>query len=260
MEGHYTYLNSITDDPNQQKFITAVLLGAILVGLGITLTRKLRASKTAEAHVVPDRKFSLFGICDLFIEFFVAYHDSILGKENRRFVPFTGSIFVYIFLGNIIGLIPGVPAITTTVWVTTSLAFVSFFYFNIQGIKANGLMGYIKHFFGPIPTLIPSFASSSMLSLFGKVPAFIGVLVLLVFFFSLEIFSTCLRILTLNLRLYWNVTADHIILGIFTDLVPFLLPVVFLVLGTFVSFMQAFIFTTLNMVYILLATQHEEEH
>jgi F-type H+-transporting ATPase subunit a len=74
----------------------------------------------------------------------------------------------------------------------------------------------------------------------------------------LEVMGTFLRILTLNLRLYWNVSADHVVLGVFTDLVPVLAPIVFYVLGTFVCFMQAFVPTILTMIYIMLATQHEE--
>jgi F-type H+-transporting ATPase subunit a len=66
-------------------------------------------------------------------------------------------------------------------------------------------------------------------------------------------------VVTLNLRLYWNITADHMVLEIFTGMLGPVMPVLLYVLGTFVSFMQAFIFTTLTMVYILLATQHEEE-
>jgi F-type H+-transporting ATPase subunit a len=79
------------------------------------------------------------------------------------------------------------------------------------------------------------------------------------FMFVLEIFSISLRILTLNLRLYWNIKADHVVVSTFTDLLGHGLPAGFYVMGTFVSFMQAFVFTTLTMVYILLASQHDEE-
>ena len=78
--------------------------------------------------------------------------------------------------------------------------------------------------------------------------------------FGVEILSVLLRVLTLNLRLYWNINADHMVLSIFNDMAGGLFGSVFYGLGTFVSFMQAFIFTVLTMVYILLATQHEEEH
>ena len=82
-----------------------------------------------------------------------------------------------------------------------------------------------------------------------------------VLIFLVEIFGLLLRPVTLNLRLYWNVTADHLVLGIFTDQLVKgfgLLGFPLYALGTFVAFMQAFIFTTLTIVYILFATQHEE--
>lgn len=235
MADHYTYLSSFIPDPNQQKFVTALLLGTGLVFLGRKLTGRLTSSGAVEDAIVPDKRLNWFGFFDLFLETFVRFHDSVVGEENRRFVPFSASVFVFILFSNLLGLIPGMPAITTTVWINVALAFVVFFYFNFQGCKANGVIGYLKHFAGPFWWLAW-------------------------FMFPLEIFSTCLRILTLNLRLYWNITADHMVLGIFTDLVPLLVPVIFYVLGTFICFIQAFIFTTLTMVYLLLAVQHEEEH
>ena len=149
-------------------------------------------------------------------------------------MPFTASLFLFLLAANLLGLVPGMPAITTTVWVNVGMALVVFLYFNYLGIKEHGLLSYLKHFCGPVWLLAW-------------------------FIFPLEIFSTCLRVLTLNLRLYWNINADHEVLNIFTNLIgPFAAP--FYVMGVFVCFMQAFIFTTLTMVYILLATQHEEGH
>ena len=102
-------------------------------------------------------------------------------------------------------------------------------------MKENGLINYLKHFCGPVPALA-------------------------ILIFPVEIISTTLRILTLNLRLYWNISADHMVMSGFVDQVFGPSGIVIYVLALFVSFMQAFIFTTLSMVYILLAVQHEEEH
>jgi F-type H+-transporting ATPase subunit a len=173
------------------------------------------------------------GIADVLIEGFVSFQDSILGKEGRKYLPLTATIFFYVLVLNLVGLIPGMPAPTTSVWTTVPVALLIFFGFNYYGIKELGVFKYFKHFAGPVSWL-----------------AFI--------IFPLEILGTFLRILTLNLRLYWNVSADHIVLGLFTDLVPVVVPVVFYALGTFVCFMQAFVPTILTMIYILLATQHEE--
>ena len=237
MEAHYTYLNSLgLTDPNTQKLATAVALGCVLLYVGAQsanrLTRRRRV-RGVEDGVIPEEKITTAGIFDFFIETFVAFQDSVLGKENRKYLPLTATVFLYLFTLNIIGLVPGFPAPTTTVWTTVPVALLIFISFNYHGIKEQGLVHYLKHFAGPVWWLAW-------------------------FILPLELFGTVLRILTLNLRLYWNISADHIVLGLMSDLVPFLLPVIFYGLGTFVCFMQAFVPTVLTMLYIMLATQHEE--
>ncbi|RIL08543.1 MAG: ATP synthase F0 subunit A [Proteobacteria bacterium] len=235
MAGHTTYLSYIIPDENWQKFGLALTLGAGLILLGKALTSRLSTKSEMEGAIIPAEKLDTFGFFDFFVESFQKFYDSILGSEDRRHMPFVATIFLFIFCANLLGLIPGMPAITTTVWVNVAMALVVFIYFNWQGIKANGVIGYLKHFCGPIAFLAP-------------------------IIFILEIVSTCIRLLTLNLRLYWNISADHIVLGTFTDLAPAGVPALFYAMGTFVSFMQAFVFTVLTMIYILLAVQHEEEH
>jgi F-type H+-transporting ATPase subunit a len=240
MEAHYTYLNSLgLTDPNTQKLVTAVTLGCALLFVGAqaanVLTRRRRL-RGVEDGVIPEEKITTSGIFDFFIETFVAFQDSVLGRENRKYLPLTATVFLYLFTLNIIGLVPGFPAPTTTVWTTVPVALLIFISFNYYGIKEQGLVHYLKHFAGPVWWLAW-------------------------FILPLELFGTALRILTLNLRLYWNISADHIVLGIMSDLVPFIVPIIFYGLGTFVCFMQAFVPTVLTMIYIMLATQHEEgEH
>ncbi len=238
MQEHYTYLNSFgLHDGNTQKLITAVVFGMGLLFIGAQSARKLakrRALRGDHEGIIPEERITTAGALDFFIESFVAFQDSILGKENRKYLPLTGTVFIYLLVLNILGLIPGVPAATTSVWTTVPVALLIFISFNYYGIREHGLVNYLKHFLGPVWWLAW-------------------------FILPLELFGTALRILTLNLRLFWNITADHQVLGIFTDLVPLLVPVVFYALGTFVCFMQAFVPTVLTMIYIMLATQHAEE-
>lgn len=235
MSSQVTYLSPFIHDIDEQKLVlgAVVAIGLLLIGSGAA--SRLRRRDGIENSIIPQPRFSVFALFDFFIEKFLAFQDSILGRDNRRHLPFTASLFLFIFCANLIGLIPGLPAITNSVGVNVGLAFVTFIYFNYQGTKAHGVLGYLKHFAGPVWWL-----------------AFI--------IFPVEILSTCLRILTLNLRLYWNISADHTVLHIMTGLVgPGAIP--FYLMGTFVSLVQAFVFTTLTMIYILLATQHgEEEH
>jgi F-type H+-transporting ATPase subunit a len=232
---HYNFFQTLTHDENWQKLALGIVIAAGLVAAGKTISSRLKTDSQLESAVIPSEKITLFGFFDFFVESFINFQDSILGKENRRYLTFTGSIFIFLLASNLMGLIPGMPAVTTTVWINVGLVFCVFVFFNLQGIKEHGLVGYLKHFCGPVIWLAP-------------------------IIFPLEIISTLLRLLTLNLRLYWNITADHIVLGAFTDLTKVIIPVVFYAMGTFVAFMQSFVFTTLTMIYILLAVQHENNH
>ena len=227
-------------EPNEQKLVTALAVGAAMLVGGAVLSSRMKR-RGIERSVVPTTNLSLEGIPDLAVEGFLKFHDSVLGRENRRHVPFHLSIFLFILFANLIGLVPGMPAPTTSVAVNLGMALVVFVYFNYQGIREHGLGGYLKHFMGPVIWVAP-------------------------LIFTVEIISTCMRLLTLNLRLFWNMVADHRVLGIFTtDVLSFLpgLSAPFYAIGTFVSLIQACVFTLLSMVYIMLATQHEdhgEEH
>jgi F-type H+-transporting ATPase subunit a len=243
---HFTWLHSLPETlgipgtiaGESEKLIVGIGIGALLIALGGMAASRIHKTKTdeiADEVIVPHRNLSLFGFFDLAVEGFVKFHDSILGVENRHHVPFVAAVFFFVLFSNLLGLIPGFAAVTTTVWINVAIALVVFAYFNLMGIRAHGTGGYIKHFCGPVWWLA-------------------------VLIFPLEIFSTLLRILTLNLRLYWNITADHIVLDTFTQLTKVLIPVLFYAFGTFVCFMQATVFAILTMVYILLATQHEEGH
>ena len=230
--GHFTYLSPLISDDNLQKFVTALAVGAGLYLVGSNAASILRSNK--KERIVPLERAGVFGVFDVLLEGLLNLFDSILGKHNRRYFPLCASLFLFIFVSNLIGLVPGMPALTTSVWITVGMSLVVFCAFNAYGIKEHGLWGYLKHFLGPV--------------------AFLAPLILVI-----EVVSTLLRILTLNLRLFWNITADHIVLDVFSGLAP-VVPIIFYGLGTFVCFMQAFVFTILTMVYILLATQHEEGH
>ena len=106
-----------------------------------------------------------------------------------------------------------------------------FLYYNYQGLKEHGVK-YFKQFFGPIALLAP-------------------------LMFVIETISHAARLLSLTVRLYGNIFGDHTVLGIFSSLVPLVVPVIFLLLGLAVALIQAFIFSTLSAVYIGLAVSHE---
>ncbi len=247
MAGHHTYfsypISSLYHDteissvlPDVERFAFVAFVCTALLFIGLRLSRRLKTKEGRQNEVIPQSSLNPFSLFEASVEMFAKFYDTVLGgHDGRRHLPFVFSVFILIFTLNLLGLIPGFPSGTNTVWFNVGVALVVFGYFNTVGVKEQGLGGYLKHFCGPILLLAP-------------------------FMFVLEIFSICLRVLTLNLRLYWNIKADHDVVSVFTDLLPPGIPVIFYLLGTFVCFMQAFIFSTLTMVYILLASHHEEEH
>src|SRR5262249_14880729 len=137
---------------------------------------------------------------------------------------------------NVIGLLPGMTAATDNLNSGLAMGLFSFVVYNYYGIRENGV-AYIKHF---------------MANMTNGVWLIFGLLLLV-----LELISHLVRPFSLGLRLMANLQGDHTILGVFTDLIPYGVPVAFYVLGLFVCFMQAFIFTVLSMVYISIATAHD---
>lgn len=170
----------------------------------------------------------------------------------KKHVPFLATLFFFILISNFVGLIPGCKTPTGTISVTWALATISFVYFNVWGIKAKGGLTYLKSF---APAGLPK------------------VMVPIIWF--LELISTCIRWLTLAVRLYGNMFAGHMVLGIFAlassvfltcgiqaldpisgvlSLPWFLLLIAMYALETLVAFLQAYVFTVLSAVYVQIAT------
>lgn len=220
--------------------IFAVVLIAVLVGV-----RKVQ--------VTPKGKFA--GLIDWGYDAVCRnMGEGAIGHGYKKHIPFLATLFFFILIANVIGLIPGAKTPTGSLSVTWALALISFVYFNYYGIKAKGGLGYLKSI---APSGLP------------------GPMVPVIWFF--EFFSLVIRLLTLAVRLYGNMFAGHMILGIFAimaqffilNLVQFANPagmaaiawVLFLfvmyALECLVAFLQAYVFSILSAVYIGLA---EGEH
>lgn len=185
-----------------------------------------------------------------------------IGHGSDKYFPFLATIFFFILFNNVLGLIPGFKPGTGTMGVTVALATIVFAFFNSVGVKAQGGWGYIKSF-APKGVILP-----------------IKLLVWLI-----EVFSAFLRILTLSVRLFANMYAGHIILGIFAILTAvfteplihaiqtgsgvggaavgalpavgwMILMVALYAMEVLVAVLQAYVFTLLSAVYIGLAA-HE---
>jgi F-type H+-transporting ATPase subunit a len=201
----------------------------LLIVIGLIGRARL---KRLDDAVVPESRLSLATFVELFLGYFYDLAKSIMGPERaKKYFPVIGTSACFVFLSNLLALVPGSPVPTTHLGVTLGCALVVFILFNIYGLKENGL-DYIKHLAGPAWYLAP-------------------------LMFVIELISLLVRPLTLALRLMLNMAVDHLIVGIFAGLVAVLVPLPFMLLGCLVLIVQTLVFTMLTCVYIGLATEHE---
>jgi F-type H+-transporting ATPase subunit a len=212
-----------------EPIIAAFSVALILIVVGLLGRARLRRLDDA---VVPDSGLSLATFVELFLGYFYDLAKSIMGPERaKRYFPVIGTAACFVFLSNLLALVPGAPVPTTHLGVTLGCALVVFILFNIYGLKENGL-GYIKHLAGPFWPMAPLMLPIELISLFA-------------------------RPLTLALRLMLNMAVDHLVVGIFAGLIAVIFPLPFMLLGCLVLIVQTLVFTMLTCVYIGLATEHE---
>jgi len=228
-----------------QYTLWMVIVFVILLALILPAARKV--------SVVPKPGFGLANL----IEYGYSYvchemGENAIGRGYERHIPFLATLFFYILIANFLGLVPGFKTSTGSVHVTWALSIISFIYFNYYGIKCRGGWGYVK-----------SIAPSGL-------PA---PLVPIIWFF--ELISLCIRVLTLAVRLYGNMFAGHMVLGVFAlatsvfiqsaivnmsfvTALPsigwFALLFAMYALETLFAWLQAYVFTVLSAVYVGLAT------
>ena len=152
----------------------------------------------------------------------------------RKYLTLAGSLAIFIFMGNLIGIIPGFESPTNNVNLTLTLALMVFIYYHYEGIKAQGLGHYIAHFAGPVKWLAP-------------------------LMFPVEVLSHFSRIISLAFRLFGNIKGDDLFLLVLLMLAPYVFPLAGFALLTFSAFLQAFVFMVLTYVYLYGAVTGEEE-
>jgi len=150
--------------------------------------------------------------------------EEIIGHHSEGFTPFLMALGLFILLCNLIGLIPGFESPTATPAVPLGCAVTAFVYYQVQGIRKHGA-AYIKQFIGPMLLLAP-------------------------IMLPIEIISHVARMLSLTVRLFANMFAGDLVTLVFFSLVPLGVPVLFMGLHIFVSFLQAYIFVLLVTVYL----------
>ena len=179
-----------------------------------------------------DRPGKLQHIFELLYGFLREQADEQVGHDGHLYLPFFGTIFFFILFCNLIGVIPGFESPTMIPSVPAGCAFAAFFYYNIVGIQAIGIWKYLGHFVGPMPALA-------------------------ILMIPIELVSHLARPLSLTIRLFANMYAGEQVTLVFLALTSLVAPAVFMGLHVFVSFLQAYIFALMTMMYVAGAVAHE---
>lgn len=234
--------------PIPEHVVMAMLVLVVGTLLGLWVKSRLSVDRPGASQQVAEFLLTNplgFGINDILEE--------NAGHDWRRYIAMVGSVSLFILLANLFGVFPFLSSPTANATVPLACAVITFLYFNWQGIRHHGPLGYLKQFAGPVAWLFP-------------------------LIFPVELLSTTARLLSLTVRLWANIFASDMIyvlflglfagpaiwgwekspvLGVLLGIFPALFPLAFVALHIFVSVVQTYVFTILPAVYIGLATADE---
>ncbi len=165
----------------------------------------------------------------------------VIGHHSEGFTPFLVTLGLFILIGNLLGLVPGLESPTGVPVVPLGCALCAFLYYHWHGLRKHGI-AYLKQFLGH---------QDPSMSIFMRIP--ISILMVLI-----EPISHLARVVSLTVRLYGNMFAGDMVILVFLSLIPIGIPVAFIGLHIFVAFVQAYVFVLLTTVY--LAGAVAEEH
>jgi len=227
MNGVFTYLGGIFGEDSHTVVLIAhlLLVVAIILIIAKMATRNLRAVPTGAQNVM-----------EAYLEGVIAMGKDVIGEAlARKYLPLVAAVGLFVFVANVIGIIPGFESPTSNINVTLALALMVFVYYNYEGIKKHGLINYLKHFAGPVKALSP-------------------------LMFPIEVVSHISRIISLSFRLFGNIKGDDLFLWVLLMLVPYFAPLPAYMLLTFSAVLQTFVFMILIYVYLAGAVAIDEEH
>lgn len=146
-------------------------------------------------------------------------------QEPGKYLPFVGTLFLFIAMSNLLGIVPGYISPTASLSTTTALAICVFIAVPLYGITSEGVLVYVKHYIKPTVFMLP-------FNIIGEIS----------------------RTIALAVRLYGNIMSGTVIVAILLSLTPYFFPVIMQLLGLLTGMIQAYIFAVLAMVYIASAS------
>jgi F-type H+-transporting ATPase subunit a len=216
--------------------IEPIFMSLLVIVMVVYLAATVRGEfRRLNESVVPDETLTTRTFFETFFGYFYDLAKDVMGPKNaKRYFPLIGGSAAFIFFSNCLALIPGFTPPTSNLNVTVGCALLVFLSFNYYGLKENG-WDYIKHLAGPVWYLAP-------------------------LIFLIEVISTCVRPITLSVRLMINMAVDHLLASIFLGMLALLLPIPLMFLAIIVILVQTLVFCLLTSIYIGLATEKAEHH
>jgi F-type H+-transporting ATPase subunit a len=217
--------------PIPDYLVMVLLIVAFLTVLSLIVRSRLSVENPSRFQIVmEDAVSAIVGLLEQWI-----------GPKGRQFLPLIGTFGFFILLGNYMGLIPGLMAPTSNINVTLGCALTTWVYYHIQGVKAQGLWNYVKHF--AVPPGAPVWMAPIMV--------------------IIETISHLSRVMSLSLRLFGNIFGEELVIIILFSIIPFLVPLPMMLLGLITGGLQAFIFVLLSIIYLqgaVAVEHHADEH
>ncbi len=198
--------------------------------LGLIYQRKVE-SALAKGDYTPAAGISVVFFVEMLADFVYSIAKEQCGHYYKTLAPVLLGLFLYILLNNLSGLLPGLPPATESFNNNLALGLMVFLLYNYFGFKEHGFH-YLKQFMGPSLAIAP-------------------------LFFCLELISHSIRPFSLGFRLLANIFGDHLVLSVFSSIVPFVVPALLLFFGLLVASIQSFVFTILTAIYINMAISHD---
>jgi F-type H+-transporting ATPase subunit a len=204
-----------------------VVVGVVLA-LGLFVRSRLSVDKPGKTQIVLE---------DL-ISYVMGMLREDVGPKGIRYLGLVATIGVFIWIGNLMGQVPGLVPATMNINVTLACALIVWPYYHFQGVKEQGIVSYLKHFAAP-----------------PGIPVALAPIML-----PIEVISHLSRVMSLTLRLFGNIFGEKLVVLILASIVPFIVPLPIMFLGVIIGTLQALIFIKLTMIYLSAAVATEEHH
>jgi len=222
---------------NQVSSIHHVVLAVIMCAVVMAIARVAgKRLKNPDKYLIPEGRLNARNAVEVVLDAIYGLAKEGMGeKYARKTLPLVGTVTMYVFFSNILGLIPGFAPPTDNLNATLAPALVVVFMTHFYGIQEHGLGPYVKHFMGPVALIAP-------------------------LFFIIELIGHAFRAVSLSFRLMGNMIGDHMVIAAFLGLtaVSYIFPIPFWVLGLVVCTMQTLVFALLSVIYIQLAVAHDD--